>query len=209
MSNILRPPGYLKWDGTKYILDPTLQGPIGPDGPAGPQGSPGPTGVQGPVGTTMGVPGATGPIGPTGPTGPAGVAGVAGIDGHTGATGPQGSPGVTGPPGATGPAGPTGPDNSLANFVVFTSGVATLLPNYVNIYASTNVTTGILPTASTWIGKTVIVKKQNINSDRIVTPVGSGIIDDVPTGYSIGGAYGSASFLAYSATTILAFPGAF
>jgi hypothetical protein len=48
MSNIL-PPGYLRWDGTKYVLDSDIEivgppGPLGPVGPVGPAGPPG-TGV--------------------------------------------------------------------------------------------------------------------------------------------------------------------
>jgi len=46
MGSILTP-GYVKWDGFKYVLDPTLQGPPGPAGPAGPQGPAGPAGPGG------------------------------------------------------------------------------------------------------------------------------------------------------------------
>jgi hypothetical protein len=77
MSNILTP-GYLRWDGTKYVLDPEVDG----VGPTGPIGAPG---IQGDPGET----GPTGPAGPTGPTGPAGPTGPTGATGDTGpATGP-------------------------------------------------------------------------------------------------------------------------
>jgi hypothetical protein len=47
MGSILQP-GYLRWDGFKYVLDPTVEivGPQGPPGPATP-GPPGPTGSAG------------------------------------------------------------------------------------------------------------------------------------------------------------------
>lgn len=52
-------PGYLRWDGTKYILDPISpadrlgpQGPPGPPGGAGPPGAAGDTGPQGPPGAS-------------------------------------------------------------------------------------------------------------------------------------------------------------
>ncbi len=49
MSGILTP-GYLRWDGTKYVLDNDIEivgpaGTQGPTGPAGPAGPPGPFGV--------------------------------------------------------------------------------------------------------------------------------------------------------------------
>ncbi len=49
MSGILTP-GYLRWDGTKYVLDHDVEivgppGSAGPTGPAGPAGPPGPNGV--------------------------------------------------------------------------------------------------------------------------------------------------------------------
>lgn len=51
MGSILVP-GYLRWDGFKYVLDPTVEiiGPPGPPGPSTP-GPPGPPGPQGPAGT--------------------------------------------------------------------------------------------------------------------------------------------------------------
>src|SRR5579885_1484681 len=49
MGSILTP-GFVKWDGFKYVLDPTLQGPQGPAGTNGAAGPAGPTGPQGPVG---------------------------------------------------------------------------------------------------------------------------------------------------------------
>ena len=60
MANILLP-GFVYWDGLKYVLVPDV---TGPPGPAGPAGSPGPAG-------------ATGPAGNTGPAGAAGAAGDA------------------------------------------------------------------------------------------------------------------------------------
>lgn len=49
MSGILTP-GYLRWDGTKYVLDHDVEivgppGSAGPAGPVGPAGPPGPSGV--------------------------------------------------------------------------------------------------------------------------------------------------------------------
>lgn len=49
MSGILTP-GYLRWDGTKYVLDEDVEivgpaGSQGPSGPTGPAGPPGPNGV--------------------------------------------------------------------------------------------------------------------------------------------------------------------
>lgn len=50
MGSILMP-GYLRWDGFKYVLDPTVEivGPAGPPGPSlpGPAGPAGPTGPGG------------------------------------------------------------------------------------------------------------------------------------------------------------------
>lgn len=60
MSSILRP-GYVRWDGLKYVLDPDIEivGPIGPPGEDGSAGPPGPAGGGGdliyrPGGTTTG-----------------------------------------------------------------------------------------------------------------------------------------------------------
>jgi len=52
MSGILTP-GYLRWDGTKYVLDHDVEivGPAGSQGPAGPTG---PAGPPGPFGTASG-----------------------------------------------------------------------------------------------------------------------------------------------------------
>jgi hypothetical protein len=90
MSNIL--PGYVRWDGEKYVLDSGVEivGPTGPTGAVGVAGAAGPTGN-------------TGPAGAEGPTGPASI-----IVGPTGDTGPTGPAGDTGPTGATGVTGPTG-----------------------------------------------------------------------------------------------------
>lgn len=55
MTNILTP-GYLRWDGTKYLTDPDIEivGPIGPPGPQGIQGIQGPTGPTGAQGDVPG-----------------------------------------------------------------------------------------------------------------------------------------------------------
>jgi hypothetical protein len=211
---------------------PGPQGPTGPagiDGVTGPQGatgqgiqgspglagSPGPTGPQGITGVT-GPQGATGPTGPQGPTGTIGPQGPTGPQGITGPTGLQGVPGPAGPTGPTGPqgnqgaTGPTGPDGSIANFILFTTGVATLQANFINLITSTNVTTGILPTAADWIGKSIVVKKVNVPPDKIIFPAGlSGLekIDNVSTGYIVAGAFGVSTFVSYCSTGILAFPG--
>jgi collagen type I alpha len=52
MSGILTP-GYLRWDGTKYVLDHDVEI-VGPPGSAGPAGPTGPVGPPGPVGTAGG-----------------------------------------------------------------------------------------------------------------------------------------------------------
>lgn len=46
MSNIL-PPGYVRWDGVKYVFDSDVEI-IGPAGPPGAPGAPGPMGPEGP-----------------------------------------------------------------------------------------------------------------------------------------------------------------
>lgn len=76
MANFLKP-GYVRFDGTKYVTDPSVEI-IGPQGPQGIQGVPGPAG--GPVGPPgpAGPPGPQGPIGPQGPPGPSGTAGNVG-----------------------------------------------------------------------------------------------------------------------------------
>ena len=72
MSGILTP-GYLRWDGTKYVLDSDVEivGPAGTQGPAGPAG---PAGPPGPFGT------ASGDLLGTYP-GPIAVVGLTGISG--------------------------------------------------------------------------------------------------------------------------------
>jgi hypothetical protein len=72
MSGILTP-GYLRWDGTKYVLDNDVEivgpaGSQGPSGPAGPAGPPGPNGVA--SGDLLGnYPGPIAVVGLTGITG--------------------------------------------------------------------------------------------------------------------------------------------
>jgi parallel beta-helix repeat protein len=46
------PSGYVKWDGSKYVIDPDVDvtGPAGPQGPQGLAGSDGQTGATGPIG---------------------------------------------------------------------------------------------------------------------------------------------------------------
>lgn len=70
MANILTP-GYLRWDGSKYVLDSDIEiiGPLGPDGPPGPAGGVGPAGPAGPAGAVATVT-ATLPISSTGGTNP-------------------------------------------------------------------------------------------------------------------------------------------
>jgi len=50
MSSILKP-GYVRWDGLKYVLDPGVEI-VGPEGPVGPQGPPGI--AAGPAGGDLG-----------------------------------------------------------------------------------------------------------------------------------------------------------
>jgi hypothetical protein len=50
-------PGYLRWDGLKYVID-SGSPLVGPTGPTGASGAPGPTGAAGSPGPT----GATGPM---------------------------------------------------------------------------------------------------------------------------------------------------
>lgn len=52
MSGILTP-GYLRWDGTKYVLDHDIEI-VGPPGSAGPSGPTGPAGPPGPFGSASG-----------------------------------------------------------------------------------------------------------------------------------------------------------
>lgn len=72
MSGILTP-GYLRWDGTKYVLDHDVEI-VGPPGSAGPQGPLGPVGPVGPGGTGSGDLLGTYP-------GPMSVVGLTGISG--------------------------------------------------------------------------------------------------------------------------------
>lgn len=91
-------PGYVRWDGTKYVTDPDIQ-------IVGPQGSPGPTGLQGVQGS----------IGKTGPAGPRGEKGATGAKGATGSQGPQGHIGLQGATGATGTKGAQGSQGTQGN----------------------------------------------------------------------------------------------
>jgi len=121
MSGILRP-GYVKWDGLKYVIDPdieSVQGPIGPSGVTGVAGVTGTTGTTGPIGV-----GAAGQQGPRGPIGPTGIGGSA-FQGPTGPPGPQGTrgtdsidPGPTGPPGPVGLIGNVGPVGPVGSTVM-------------------------------------------------------------------------------------------
>jgi hypothetical protein len=98
MPNNFLIPGYVFFDGTKYVTthEVPVAGPPGPQGPPGPAGGPpGHTGPQGPPG----FPGATGPQGPQG---------IQGIQGNTGPQGPAGPQGPVGPQGPEGPPGPSG-----------------------------------------------------------------------------------------------------
>jgi hypothetical protein len=72
MSGILTP-GYLRWDGTKYVLDQDVEI-VGPAGSQGPSGPTGPAGPPGPNGT------ASGDLLGTYP-GPISVVGLTGISG--------------------------------------------------------------------------------------------------------------------------------
>jgi len=45
-------PGYMKWDGIKFILVPDIEAGAGPTGPTGPSGPTGSTGPQGATGAT-------------------------------------------------------------------------------------------------------------------------------------------------------------
>lgn len=72
MSGILTP-GYLRWDGTKYVLDNDVEI-VGPSGSQGPSGPPGPAGPPGPNGVASGdllgnYPGPISVVGLTGITG--------------------------------------------------------------------------------------------------------------------------------------------
>jgi hypothetical protein len=52
MTNQILTPGYLRWDGTKYVLDPISPADrTGPPGPAGSPGGQGPEGPEGPAGS--------------------------------------------------------------------------------------------------------------------------------------------------------------
>jgi hypothetical protein len=115
MNNLLKP-GYVRWDGTKYVTDPEIEiiGPQGPPGPTGLQGSTGKTGPQGVIGYTgpQGLQGSKGPQGSnsgfTGATGPRGLQGSQGLQGAIGLQGPQGPTGAQGIQGVIGNTGPIG-----------------------------------------------------------------------------------------------------
>jgi hypothetical protein len=73
MASILVP-GYLRWDGTKFVLDEDIEI-IGPTGPAGPEGPDGPAGPPGPSGVASGDLSGNYP----GPIAVVGLTGVSGI----------------------------------------------------------------------------------------------------------------------------------
>ena len=118
MNKLLKP-GYVRWDGTKFITDPDIEivGPQGPPGPTGLRGKTGSTGPTGPSGQSgpRGLQGFTGPQGPqgsnsgfTGPQGPQGLRGLQGLQGLQGLKGSQGSLGTQGSQGSLGSTGPQG-----------------------------------------------------------------------------------------------------
>ncbi len=125
MNKLLKP-GYVRWDGTKFITDPDIEI-LGPQGPPGPTGLRGPTGPTGPKGVTgqagsRGPQGFTGPQGPqgsnsgfTGPQGHTGAQGFTGLQGSQGAQGAQGLRGLQGLQGAQGYLGSTGPQGLQGN----------------------------------------------------------------------------------------------
>jgi hypothetical protein len=114
MSGILRP-GYVKWDGLKYVIDPDIESVKGHTGPQGSAGVTGPTGARGDTGP-IGV-GNIGDAGPRGPQGPPGIGGSAFV-GPAGATGPIGPASTDpGPIGATGPVGLIGNVGAVGSVV--------------------------------------------------------------------------------------------
>ncbi len=106
MANFLKP-GFVYFDGNKYITNPSnasLVVPPGPPGPPGPSGTPG--WPQGPPG----------PFGPPGPPGSQGIQGAQGAQGSQGAQGAQGPPGPQGPIGPQGPPGPSGTAGNVGSY---------------------------------------------------------------------------------------------
>lgn len=133
MSTFLKP-GYVRWDGTKYVTDPDIEI-VGPQGPPGPTGLRGNTGSTGPTGA-IGQKGATGAIGKTGPIGPQGPAGPQGS--NSGFTGPQGPQGSQGSQGATGLQGTAG-DNRVAFTAELEPGMSVLDLVSVSSTATTSI----------------------------------------------------------------------
>lgn len=155
MSSILIP-GYVRWDGEKYILDPE----VAITGPAGPPGAIGATGPTGPAGV-----GPTGPAGVTGPTGATGI-GATGPIGPTGSIGPTGATGNAGPTGATGATGSISGGNefqlTLPNVAI--QGGATTLINLNLETICPGIQTGDIVS---------IILQNNIIIDSVVAPVSS------------------------------------
>lgn len=154
-------PGYVRWDGEKYVLDSGIEI-VGPVGPTGAVGATGPRGIQGIIGSQgeTGPQGIQGPIGSQGIQGSTGPTGSTGDTGSTGPTGPTGPTGDTGPTGNTGPIGPTGPTgatgtNALIGSVdstltiVSTQARRTAITGHISIPAGSNISSIVLnpPTA--------------------------------------------------------------
>jgi len=194
MSGILRP-GYVQWDGLKYIIDPdieSVQGHTGPQGPIGVTGITGARGDTGPIGVgNIGNRGPDGPRGPKGiggeafigPMGATGPAGTASADtGPTGVTGPVGFMGNVGAVGSVGPTvrGPQGYEVDPAYVIINPDGDSCDIPEVARNYLITisNTTTGILNiflpdlTIADFTGYTITV----VNTDGLINEINNVII---------------------------------
>lgn len=199
-------------DGLVYVDAPTGgEGTVGPAGPAGADGATGATGPKGETGATGPV-GPQGPQGIQGTVGPKGETGLTGPAGADGAQGVQGEPGPQGIQGPVGPAGPAGEITTASNVGtgvgLFKEKVGSDL-KLKTLKAGANVTltddgNGTVTVASTATGGSgpgggIVVPEganaainfvygslmnQGNTTTNSTDPVGAGIIENLPAGWS-------------------------